>query len=118
MSWITNCEVVRNAALSEDGPRRLWDRIVEAVGKAKLSIGKSTAEIYPVDEGEAENEADAGPAEPEEDDGDAAAQQRAQSLSAADRQMVQKCHENCGHPQKRDFLRVLKLGKARREVLD
>eukprot|EP00969_Alexandrium_andersonii_P146465 6477318-Alexandrium_andersonii.AAC.1 len=32
--------------------------------------------------------------------------------------LIQKCHENCGHPTRRDFLRLLKLAHAKQEVQD
>ena len=39
-------------------------------------------------------------------------------LTSSQRKVSQNIHNNCGHPSKEEFLRALRLSRARPEVLD
>jgi hypothetical protein len=51
----------------------------------------------------------------QDDQGEADAKERARKVEEGTKRLIQKCHEDCGHPARRDFVRLLRLAKAKQD---
>ena len=54
----------------------------------------------------------------DDEDGDDDTASTRKPLTANQKSVIQSIHNNCGHPSKEEFLRALRLSRARSEVLN
>ena len=116
-TWLVNGK----PTLAEVYPPSFCQAIIRGVRKSLEACAAECCFHGPaeVDDGgdQAEQVLEGG-GENQDDLGEADAKERAKKVEESTRRLIQKCHENCGHPARRDFLRLLRLAKAKQEVLD
>ena len=72
-------------------------------------------ELEPEENGTIELEPDEMAVDDEDGDDDTAS--TGKHLTANQKRVIQNIHNNCGHPSREEFLRALRLSRARPEVL-